>query len=408
MVLGNEGVLTLTVKMWVSPEPSSHQELLGLLRRYRDALNYSIRAIIESKALSLGKAHRLLYSALKEKFSLSSKVAQDCYREALAIAKSWLRNPSRGRVPTAKNPRIWLVHGYSYRVRGEHVELIGGLKLRIIGWDRRYDGYPNREARLLFKGGKFILYMSKHIPKPDKYAPRGVLAVDINEKCIVAGNSRFEYRLETPIEKALHYKRLAERLQKKYSSPRYLAWLRRRGIRERIRYFHRKARNIVEDWAKKTSHKIAVLAKQNSYAVAREDLTGLVESLRKLPRDHKVKLLLLAYRKLELWIDWQAEKHGVLLITVEPKGTSTTCPRCGSRMRENGYRVLKCEKCGFEADRDTIAVLNIEKRALSKMGGPLTRPDCSPDDGCKPEPMGRTGEPLKGTLALQGGEEVSV
>jgi len=53
MVLGNEGVLTLTVKMWVSPEPSSHQELLGLLKRYRDALNYSIRAIIESKALKL-------------------------------------------------------------------------------------------------------------------------------------------------------------------------------------------------------------------------------------------------------------------------------------------------------------------------------------------------------------------
>jgi len=37
-------------------------------------------------------------------------------------------------------------------------------------------------------------------------------------------------------------------------------------------------------------------------------------------------------------------------------------------MRENGYRVLKCTKCGFEADRDTVAVLNIEKKALYKMG----------------------------------------
>jgi len=369
MVLGNEGVLTLTVKMWVSPEPSSHQELLGLLKRYRDALNYSIRVIIENKALSLGKAHRLLYSTLKEKFGLPSKLAQDCYREALTIAKSWLRNPNRGRVPTAKNLKIWLTHGYSYRVNGDRVELIGGLKLKVIGWDRRYDGYPNGDARLVYKDGKFILYISKCIPKPAKYIPRGVLAVDINERHVVVGNSTLELRLETVVERALHYRKLAEKLQKKYSSPRYMAWLRRRGIRERVRYFYRKARNIVEDWVKKTSHKIVVLAKQHQYAVAREDLTGLIENLRKLPKDHRVALMILSYRKLEFWLDWQAEKHGVPAVVVEPRGTSSTCPNCGNKMRENGYRVLRCSACGFETDRDTVAILNIEKKVLPKMWG---------------------------------------
>jgi hypothetical protein len=38
---------------------------------------------------------------------------------------------------------------------------------------------------------------------------------------------------------------------------------------------------------KKVSRKIVSLAKQHLYAVAREDLTNLVESLRKLPRDTK-------------------------------------------------------------------------------------------------------------------------
>ncbi len=368
MSTGGEGALTLTIKMRVSPEPKAYQELLDLMKRYRDALNYSVRVIIESRALTLGKAHKLLYNTLKERFDLPSRVAQDCYREAIAIAKSWLSNPNRGRVPTAKAPRIWLMHRCSYRVRGNYVELLDGLKMRIIGWDRRYDSYPSGDARLILKDGRFILEISKRIPKPAKYTPRGVLAVDINEKHIVVGNSVFEYRFETAVEKALRYRHLAERLQKKYSSTRYMAWLRRRGIRERVRYFHRKARSIIEDWAKKTSHKIVVLAKQYQYAIAREDLTGLVESLRKLPKDHRVALLILSYRRLELWIDWQAEKRGVPLIAVEPEGTSTTCPRCSARMRENGYRVLKCTKCGFEADRDTVAVLNIEKKALYKMG----------------------------------------
>jgi len=370
--LGGEGVLTLTIKMRVSPEPDSYRELLDLMKRCRGALNYSITVVIEKKALSLGRAHKLLYSTLKERFNLPPKVAQDCYREALAIAKSWLRNPSRGKLPTAKIPRIWLTRKCSYRIRDGYVELLGGLKLRIVGWDKRYDNYPSGDSRLLFKNGKFILEVSKHISKPSKYVPRGVLAADINEKHVVVGNSNFEYRFETAIERALWYRLLAERLQEKYSSTRYSAWLRRRGIRERIKYFHRKARNIVEDRVKKTSHKIVILAKQNQHAIAREDLTGLIESLRKLLRDHKVALLILSYRRLDFWIDWQAEKHGVPIVAVEPKGTSATCPRCDAKMKKSRHRIFKCPKCGFEADRDSIAVVNIERKSFSKMWGALT------------------------------------
>jgi IS605 OrfB family transposase len=400
MALGDEGLLTLTIKMRVSPEPGSERELVNLMKRYREALNHAIRVVVENKALSLGKAHKLLYSVLKERYNLPSKVAQDCYREAIAIAKSWLNNPNRGRMPRAKALRVWLTHKYSYRINGNYVELLGGYRLEIVGWDMRYDNYPNGDARLLFKDGKLVLEVSKHIPRPRKYTPRGVLAVDVNEKHIVIGNSKLEYRVETPIERAMHYKQLAERLQRKYSSPRYNAWLRRRGVKRRISYFHAKARRIIEDWVKKTSHKIAVLARQHQYAVAREDLTGLVESLRRLSREHKVSLLILSYRKISEWIDWQCVKHGVPVVVVEPKGTSTRCPRCSSKMMENGYRVFKCPRCGFEADRDTVAVLNIEKRALTQMGGSLTTPTAPQMTDVNPNRCGEPVNPLKGTLAL--------
>jgi len=92
MYLGGEGALTLTIKMRVSPEPASYQELICLMRRYREALNYSIKVVIENKALSLSKAHGLLYNILKDRYGLPSKIAQDCYREAIAIARSWLNN----------------------------------------------------------------------------------------------------------------------------------------------------------------------------------------------------------------------------------------------------------------------------------------------------------------------------
>jgi IS605 OrfB family transposase len=369
MSSGNEGLLTLTIKMRVSPEPEYEKELISLIKRYREALNYSIKVIIENNALSLGKAHKLLYNILKERYGLSSKIAIDCYREAIAIAKSWLRNPRKGKMPRAKIPRIWLTYKQSCRVKHNYVEILGGFKLRIIGWDRRYDKYPNKDARLLLKDSKFILEISKHMPKPAKYIPKGILAIDINEKHIVVGNSYFEYRFETAIEKALHYKQLAENLQKKYSSTRYNAWLRRRGIRKRIRYFHKKAKNIIEDCAKKISHKITILAKHYQYAIAREELTNLIESLRELPKEYRVGLIILSYRRLKHWIDWQCEKNGVPLIIVDPKGTSITCPRCNSKLVKNGYRKMICLKCRFEADRDIVAVQNIERKA--KMWGAL-------------------------------------
>jgi IS605 OrfB family transposase len=252
----------------------------------------------------------------------------------------------------------------------------------------------------VYKEGKLFLTIVKQVPRPLKYVPKGVLAVDVNEKEIVFGNNVIGERRETAIKSAFHYKRLAERLQQKYSSSKYNAWLRRRGVLRRIEHFHRKAHNIVDNWVKKVSREIAELAKRHQCAVAREDLTGLVERLGELPRDHKVALLILSYRKFAFWIDWQCEKLGVPTVPVEPEYTSSTCPNCGSRLRENGHRRLRCLKCGLEGDRDRVAVLNIEKRALellSLSGGPLTAPtapqmtDVAPNR-CE-EPMNALKEP---------------
>ncbi|ESQ24316.1 MAG: hypothetical protein JCHSAcid_13100 [uncultured Acidilobus sp. JCHS] len=125
MSAGGEGELTLTVRMRVSPEPEQRQAILDLMRRYRDALNYSVRVIIANRALSLTKAHKLLYNDLRERYGLPSRIAQDCYREAIAIAKAWLRNPKRGDMPTVKSLSMWLTHEQDYRVKGGYVELAG-------------------------------------------------------------------------------------------------------------------------------------------------------------------------------------------------------------------------------------------------------------------------------------------
>jgi IS605 OrfB family transposase len=288
-------------------------------------------------------------------------------------------------------------------VKEGYMEIIGGIRLRIIGWDKRYDDYENGEARLVYRDNKMILWISKRIPKPQPYQPKDAIAVDINERKIVYGDAKINKEIDTGIDRAHRWKLLAESLQKRYSSPRYPAW-RRRGILRRIRSYHRKARNILEDWARKAALEILRLAKELGYAIAREDLKGLINSLRKIEnKDHRKKLIMMGYKRLGKWIDWHAKKQGVPLAIVKPNGTSSRCPKCDSKgLEEAGYRRLRCPRCGFEADRDIIGKLNIRKRALKILGisggvlAPLTAPqmtDVSPN---------RWGEPMnrpKGTLA---------
>jgi hypothetical protein len=49
------------------------------------------------------------------------------------------------------------------------------------------------------------------------------------------------------IDRVYRWKLLAESLRRKYSSTGYPAWKRREGILNRIRSYHRKARNILKD-----------------------------------------------------------------------------------------------------------------------------------------------------------------
>jgi putative transposase len=122
--------------------------------------------------------------------------------------------------------------------------------------------------------------------------------VDINEKKIVYGDHEINGERDNNLDEAHRWKLLAESLQKRYSFTRYPAWRRRKAILNRIRSYHRKARIILEDWARKTSLEIVRFAKRLGYAVAREDLTGLINSLRRIKsKDHRTKLIIMGYRK---------------------------------------------------------------------------------------------------------------
>jgi len=198
MPAGVEGALTLSIGMRVSPEPAG----MELLRRYNVALNYAINRILSLNLKTIKDVHRVLYRELREWFGLPSRIAIDCYRDALANAKAWRRNPHKGKRPRVKKLSMLLHQGSGYRIEDGHVEIIGGIRMKIIGWDRRYDQYENREARLVCREGEMVLWISKRIPRPEQYKPRDVIAIDINERKTVYGNHEINKDIGTAVDRA--------------------------------------------------------------------------------------------------------------------------------------------------------------------------------------------------------------
>ncbi len=76
-----------------------------------------------------------------------------------------------------------------------------------------------------------------------------------------------------------------------------------------------------------------------------------------------------AWGKCITLLNEKAESAGVKMVAVNPKGTSQECSSCGAEVKKNlSVRTHKCS-CGYQADRDVNAALNILHRGLASIAG---------------------------------------
>jgi len=96
-----------------------------------------------------------------------------------------------------------------------------------------------------------------------------------------------------------------------------------------------------------------------------EDLEKLRENAKRGKGFNK-KLSLWFYRRIQFCVEYEAKERGLKIVKVNPRGTSSTCPRCGSRLVEDSYRTLRCSRCNLIGDRDVVATINLYRKFTSK------------------------------------------
>jgi len=135
------------IRATVSMKIALSEPLLVLVNNYVKAIRFALFWLKENvenpkEKGVLGKVHGELYTRLRGEYNLPSKVAEDCYRDALSVYKGWFNNPRRGRFPRVYKPSVWLTPKASYNVDLERmiVRTASIGELPILGYPRNLKG----------------------------------------------------------------------------------------------------------------------------------------------------------------------------------------------------------------------------------------------------------------------------
>lgn len=109
-----------------------------------------------------------------------------------------------------------------------------------------------------------------------------------------------------------------------------------------------------------------------------EDLKGIKQGKRKgRGKKFRKKIAPWAVREATARIEQLAQEHRVRLVFVDPRGTSRTCPSCGSVAKANRRgEHFQCVSCNYSADADFVGALNVLAKTLGQLGAGYGRSVC--------------------------------
>ncbi|MEM0066551.1 MAG: zinc ribbon domain-containing protein, partial [Sulfolobales archaeon] len=339
---------------------------------------------------SIKTLHRMFYSELR-KLGFRAHHVKQIYVYAKAVVRASKQNGGKKPVLRRLTARI---DRYDYRLDLESRMLIlkihenREVELKLLTSTERVEkfrGWSNYELAVkVVEDEVYVAVYFRRAVEPRR--TRTVMTVDVNFDNVtlavfaLSGELLKLKRYKTPLKRMLTHRIWIERIQRRYSR----SWRFIRGVRRAIRRHGEKIRSIAWDYAHKIGDSIAELASRYSSIVVLENLNKLRSNVNRSNSFNK-KLSLWFYRRIQFTIEYEALERDLAVSYVNPMKTSSTCPRCGSRLEDSDSRVLRCGRCGLTGDRDVIACINLFYR-YSRCGG-LGVPLNAPKGDAYPRPM---------------------
>ena len=362
--------ITITAKVQIAATDTDKVLLNKTMSVYCDACNYVSDYVFRTHDLKQFSLNKILYSTLREKFSLKSQMAQSVFKTVIARYKSILENQNEWIKPSFKKPQYDLVWNRDYSLTQNCFSvntLNGRVKLPYFaeGMSKYFNHsiYRFGTAKLVNKHGKYYL----HIPVTYE-----VEESNISDICNVVGIDRginfvvatYDSKHKSGFvsgkaikQKRANYSRLRKELQMRHTP----------SSRRRLKAIGQRENRWMQDINHQVSKALATGNPKHTLFVL-EDLTGIRNVTERVKTKNRYVSVSWSFYDLEQKLIYKAKQNQSSVIKVDPRYTSQCCPACGHTEKSNRNKkihLFTCKNCGYASNDDRIGAMNLYRMGIN-------------------------------------------
>jgi IS605 OrfB family transposase len=354
---------TRTVVCKLAPTPEQAADIDATLQAFAAACDFAADVARRIGSTNKVKVQHAAYQDIRDRFGLSANLAIRAIARACAALKVPAKMHSKF-APTSidYDARIFAFHEWNWTFG--LTLLSGRVKIATALGERQKSLLKGRKptaAQLVKRrdGGYFLhVQLIDEAPEPIKQTDH--IGVDM-------GIARIATTSDNP---AGHCGKPVERVRRKHNLQR------KRLQRQGTKGAKKKLRRMAGKEARFRRHENHVISKaivksanDTGSGIAIEDLEGIRDRTTARGGDARNRLSGWSFHQLRGFIAYKAQDAGIPVVWVDPRNTSRTCSACGHCEKANrkSQAEFECRHCGFSANADWNAALNIRAQANRKL-----------------------------------------
>lgn len=334
----------------------------------RKALNYISNYVYSNNCFNQSKINADTYYYLRQEYSLKSQMAQSVMKTVIAKYKTNKSNGHDFTLVQFKKLEYDLVWNRDYSITTGVFSintLYGRLKIpfETKGMEKYFDGdYKFGTAKLVYKFNKYFLHipMTKDYPQTKPFEINKIVGVDLGINFLATtydsnGKTTF-YNGRHIKAKIGHYKVLRKQLQECGT----------KSAKRKIKSIGSRENRYVND----INHTItkALIEKYGANTLfVLEDLTNVRKSTEKVNINNRYVSVSWAFYQFRQLLEYKTQMNNSMLIVVNPKYTSQTCPKCShteKANRDKSKHIFNCKNCNYQSNDDRIGAINLWRKGI--------------------------------------------
>ena len=351
------GMSIRTIAITLRPDQRQVAALERLARQWVAACDYITTVAWAEREFHHIALRKIVYRDVRERFGLLAQYTCNAVRvvcDSYKADRTCLHRFGAGACVVLDTPRLYRL-GATYA----SIATLDGrmlVPLAIGGKQREQLAAATKlaEADLIRdEKGRWRLLVCAHYADPPVQASTDVLGVDLGIVNIAADSDGTIYSGGELLGRRIRNRRLRRRLQAK----------RTLGARRLLKKRRRKERRFATHTNHVIAKRIVAVAKGTHRAIALEDLGG-IRARSTVGRPQRAMVHSWSFDQLRQFIAYKAQMAGVLVVAVDPRNSSRTCPACGFVAKANrpSQSRFSCQSCGFSGHADLVAATVLRER----------------------------------------------